>query len=58
MIGRRLGVSPSQPPNYTATEQSPSFFAVRLLSVYSSFRPVECPAMTANHYLASTFLLI
>jgi len=28
MIGRQLGISPSQPPNWIATEPSAPFFAV------------------------------
>jgi hypothetical protein len=33
VIGRQLGVLPSQPPNWTVIERSSFFFAVRLLSV-------------------------
>jgi hypothetical protein len=33
MIGRQLGILPSQPPNWTATEPSGPFLAVVLLTV-------------------------
>jgi hypothetical protein len=36
MIGRQLGILPSQPPNWTETEPSVFFFAVTLFSEYAS----------------------
>jgi len=36
MIGRQLGICPSQPPNWTAIEPSAPFFPVMLLIVYAS----------------------
>src|SRR6185437_16389726 len=35
VIGRQLGIWPSQPPNCTRTEPSGSFFAVMLFTVYA-----------------------